>query len=361
VVSFDAIVVGGGVAGSVIARELGVRGLSVALLERMRHPRAKPCGEGLLPHGVAALKEMGLNFPGVPVSGLRYVSPGGVAAQADFPSGPGMVVRRENFDAFLFAAAADTPHVEAHCGTEYDPARWKARWVIGADGLHSQFHRSPAFRARLPRVRRVGLTTHMRGLDVDRNRVEVIFHRAGEIYLAPSDGDTALVACLYRQDELPAGASNEDRVLGTLGSLEILRGRRHRLTFATPVLAAGPLGLSVGTVASADTLLVGDAAGAPDPVTGEGMSLAILSAKAAAEAIVAGRPGDYEKARRRLAAGADWLSAWILRASRHPSILDRVVGSLDAHPELFRKLMEIATGERGKDDLTLAELARLAA
>lgn len=360
-VRFDAIVVGGGVAGSVVARELGLRGLSVALLERMRHPRAKPCGEGLLPHGVAALKAMGLNFPGVPVKGLRYVSPGGTAAQADFPSGPGMVVRREKFDAFLFAAAAETKNVEAHPGTEYDPGRWKARWVIGADGLRSRFHARRAFTATTPRIRRVGLTTHVRGLDVDRDRVEVIFHRAGEIYLAPSDGDTALVACLYRQEDLPPGPSNEERVISTLLSAETLHDRCRRITFATPVLAAGPLGLSVGTIATADTLLVGDAAGAPDPVTGEGMSLAILSAKAAADAIASDRPGDYVKARRRLSAGADWLSAWILRASRHPSILDRLVGSLDAHPDLFKKLIEVATGKRRKGDLTLADLARLAA
>ena len=88
-------------AGSAAALELGRRGLRVALLEKARHPRPKACGEGLLPHGVAALRELGLDFPGVRVRGLRYVSPGGVTAEADFPSGYGMVVRREKFDAFV--------------------------------------------------------------------------------------------------------------------------------------------------------------------------------------------------------------------------------------------------------------------
>jgi len=115
----------------------------------------------------------------------------------------------------------------------------------------------------------------------------------------------------------------------------------------------------VGAIATDDTLLVGDAAGAPDPVTGEGMSLALLSARAAAEAIAAGRPRDYEKARRRLAQGSDWLGRWILRASRYPSIADRVVGSLVDHPDLFTKLLEIATGERREGELTLKDLARL--
>lgn len=359
--SVDAVVVGGGVAGSVVARELGLRGVRVALLEKARHPRPKPCGEGLLPHGVAALDAMGLHFPGTRVKGLRYVSPSGLTAEGDFPSGYGMVVRRETFDAFLFEAAAETPNVEAHTDTVYDPKRWKARWLIGADGLRSQFHRRPEFSASPPPTRRVGLSTHMRGLDVDRERVEVIFHASGEVYLAPSGDGEALVACLYREKGSPPDSSNEDRVLRTLGSLDALRGRRHALAFTTPVRGAGPLGLSVRRIATEDTLLVGDAAGAPDPVVGEGMSLAILSARAAAEAIASGRPHDYENERRRLAAGANWVAAWILRASGHPWITDRVVSSLKRHPELFTKLIEIATGEREKSELTLADLARLAA
>ncbi|MGA9752747.1 MAG: FAD-dependent monooxygenase [Acidobacteriota bacterium] len=357
---FDAVVVGGGVAGSVAARELGLRGLKVALLERCRHPRPKPCGEGLLPHGAAALRASGLDFPGVPVRGLRYVSPRGLTAVADFPAGEGMVVRRERFDLSLFEAAAATPNVEACPQTPYDPARWKARWLIGADGLKSQFHGRPGLRAARPRLRRVGLSTHVLGLEVDRERVEVIFHTGGEVYLAPSDGNEALVACLYRQDALPSEPTNERRVLATLRSLEALRGRIGSIAFTTPVLGAGPLGLSLNRLASGDVILIGDAAGAPDPVTGEGMSLAILSARALADALSSGRPEEYERERRRLAFNAQWLSAWILKASRRPSLADRVIAALGEHPALFAKLMGIAVGSSSPRDLTLADLARLA-
>ena len=358
-VTYDAVVVGGSVAGSVTARELGLRGLRVALLEKARHPRPKACGEGILPHGVAALSAMGLDYPGVRVKGLRYVSPGGIIAEVDFPFGEGMVVRREKFDAYLFDAAAGAPGVEAYPETPYDPDRWKARWVVGADGLHSQFHRKPPFRAKAPSEVRVGLSTHATGLQVDRERVEVIFHEGVEVYLAPSDGEEVLVACLYRQDALPKAPSNELRVLHTLQNLEVLRDRIQGLTLTTPVLGAGPLGLTVSPVATQDTLLVGDAAGATDPVTGEGMSMAMLSARCAAEAIVSGRPGDYEKEHRRLIGGAEWISSWVLRASRHPAIADRVVGSLRNRPELFKKLIEVAIGSRLPAEMTLADLARL--
>jgi flavin-dependent dehydrogenase len=358
-VTWDAVVVGGSVAGSTTALELARRGLSVALVDKARFPRPKACGEGLLPHGVAALRDLGIHAAGARVRGLRFVSPSGVTAEADFPSGHGLVVRREKFDAQLFRAAAETPGVTAFEETLYDPDRFPARWVIGADGLRSQFHRRPEFPASPPALKRVGLSTHVRGLEIDRERVEVILHDAGEVYLAPSEGDEALVACLFRQEALPPGVTNEDRVLHVLLSLEVLRGRTRGISFTTPALAVAPLGLRVGAVTAGNTLLVGDAAGAPDPVTGEGMSLAILSARAAAEAVGKGRPEDYERERRRLAAGSEWLGRWMLRATRYPAIADRVVTSLVEHPELFTKLLEISLGLRREGDFTLAEVARL--
>jgi flavin-dependent dehydrogenase len=169
------------------------------------------------------------------------------------------------------------------------------------------------------------------------------------------------VACLYRQKDVAPDSSNEDRVLRTLCSLDTLRGRRHALAFTTPVRGAGPLGLSVRTIATDDTLLVGDAAGAPDPVVGEGMSLAILSARAAAKAIVSGRPRDYQNERRRLAAGANWMAGWILRASCRPWVTNRLVSSLRRHPELFTKLIDVASGAREKSELTFGDLFCLAA
>ncbi|HLY08914.1 MAG TPA: FAD-dependent monooxygenase [Planctomycetota bacterium] len=358
-VTWDAVVVGGSVAGSTAARELARRGLTVALVDKARFPRPKACGEGLLPHGLAALREAGIEVEGCRVRGLRFVSPSGATAEADFPGGSGLVVRRERFDERLFRAAAATPGVTAFEETLYDPERFPARWVVGADGLRSQFHRRPEFPAAPPALRRVGLSTHVRGLEIDRDRVEVLLHESGEVYLAPSEHGEALVACLFRQDALPPGPSNEDRVLHVLLSLEVLAGRTRGLAFTSPVLAIAPLGLHVGSVVSGNTILVGDAAGAPDPVTGEGMSLAILSARAGAEAIAAGRPADYELARRRLAAGSNWLGRWLLRATRYPRIADRVVSSLVDHPELFTKLLEISGGLRREGDLSLVDVARL--
>jgi flavin-dependent dehydrogenase len=350
---FDAVVVGGSVAGATAARELARKGLAVALVEKARFPRPKACGEGLLPHGVAALEAMGLRPAGVPVRGLRYVSPRGIAAEADFPFGHGLVVRRERFDAWLFEEAAATTGVTAFRETSFDAARFPARWVIGADGLRSRFH-GRGITATLPRLARVGLSTHVRGLRVDRERVEILIHASGEVYLAPSDGDEALVACLFWEDRLPEG-SNETRVRAVLESLDALAGRRDVLTFTTPILGVGPLGLRVEPLFFDNVVLAGDAAGAPDPVTGEGMSLAVISARAMAEALASDDPASYEKSRREAARGSEWLSRWMLRASRRPGVADRLVATLGRSPGLFGKLLEIATGLRRPPTLALLE------
>ena len=134
----DVTIVGGGPAGSVLAVALARQGVRVVLYEKARHPRLKPCGEGLLPHGVAALQEI-VGVPDVPrVRGLRFRA-GEVSVNADFPVGYGLVVRRDKFDAWLFERAASAPGVDARPGTAYRGQR--ARLLIGADGARSIFHR----------------------------------------------------------------------------------------------------------------------------------------------------------------------------------------------------------------------------
>jgi len=54
----DVLIAGAGIAGSALAIHLARRGYSVVLVERSRFPREKPCGEGVMPAGVAALERL---------------------------------------------------------------------------------------------------------------------------------------------------------------------------------------------------------------------------------------------------------------------------------------------------------------
>ncbi|MBI4564555.1 MAG: NAD(P)/FAD-dependent oxidoreductase [Planctomycetes bacterium] len=338
----DVAIVGGGPAGSALAIELGRRGRSVRLLEKARHPRPKACGEGLLPQGVDVLRRMDLLEPalkrGFPaVRGMRFVGPSGGEVSCDFPDGFGLVVRRERFDEWLFREAASTPHVEALEGVRIgDPAELKARLIVGADGLHSIFHGRGAFRPL--RSNRVGQSAHAR-MPLD-DRVEVRFLADGELYLAPSGPGEALVASLGER-------------------FVPLQERRPGVEFTSSPLARAPLGLVMHRVVDGNVLLIGDAAGAPDPITGEGLSLALMSARLAARVIAEGEPlWHYEAARLAMGENAHRFGLFLRRLSGRPWLADRVIDRMRRRPHLLSGLMDVAVGRRPAAALGLIEMIR---
>src|SRR5262245_27967285 len=187
---WDVAIIGGGVAGSSLAYCCARRGFATALWDKARFPRPKACGEGLLPHGVAALDEMGLVPPRFPeVRGFRIVARNGDSVEVDFPGRPGLAVWREQFDAWLLDRAREAG-VVVHEGLAM-PAGVDARFLVAADGLHSRFGGGSP-----DRPLRIGFSTHAKGVDVG-DRVEIRFRKDGEVYLTPS-GPGTNVAVLGR-------------------------------------------------------------------------------------------------------------------------------------------------------------------
>ena len=340
----DVAIAGGGPAGSGLAIELGRRGVRVTLYEKAQHPRPKACGEGLLPHGVAALSGLA-GLPDAPrVRGLRFVA-GGASSHADFPEGFGLVVRRDWFDAWLFDKAASTPNVDARMGAPY--RSHGERFVVGADGRNSIFHRR--LEARRPRGMRVGLSAHVVGLAGVSDRVEVFFHREGELYVAPTGGGETLVAALFRREHF-----RRDGITHLLGAIPETRARTSHVEFTTPVLAASPLGLRLSRVVDDRLLLIGDAAGAPDPITGDGIALAMASVKPAADAIVSGDLASYERARLTMGRNADRLGRLLLTVARAEG---RVAQALLRKQSLITTLLDVALGRRPLGARTLIRAA----
>src|SRR5690242_21265558 len=119
----DVLIAGGGVAGSALAILLGRRGLQVELFERGHFPKEKPCGEGLMPAGVAVLNRLGLGemVGGAPFYGVRYHF-GSHVIEGRFPQTEGIPVsgrgqRRKHLDEVLFRTASSAPGVTTHTGT----------------------------------------------------------------------------------------------------------------------------------------------------------------------------------------------------------------------------------------------------
>ncbi len=311
-------IVGASVAGASLGYCLAKRGIEVVIYDKATFPRPKACGEGLLPPGVAALREMGLVPPEFPaVRGLRFVAQNGESVEADFPAGNGLVVRREQFDAWLVqqARAAGADVREGTPAPDLD-----ADVIVAADGIHSRFADG-----RPDEPLRIGFSTHADGIDTG-GRVEVRFRDGGELYLAPG----GLAAALMRADRY--------REYG-----DAFRHLGLPLTPTSPVLSMSPLGLRVREIVRGNLLLIGDAAGAPDPITGEGMSLALRSAIVAADAIAGGRLEAYAAWRLEEGDAVRRFGRLLLAMGRRAKTF---VPRLRRRPEVLAQLIEVAVGRR---------------
>ena len=106
------------------------------------------------------------------------------------------------------------------------------------------------------------------------------------------------------------------------------------------IRGAGPLRQRARRRVLGRVLLVGDAAGYVDALTGEGIALGLAQARAAVEAVVAGRPQRYEVAWRRLGWRHDLLTQALLTATRHRVLRHRVVAVAAALPGVFGAVVD---------------------
>jgi flavin-dependent dehydrogenase len=102
------------------------------------------------------------------------------------------------------------------------------------------------------------------------------------------------------------------------------------------VLAAGPLRQDVRSRTAGRVLLVGDAAGYVDALTGEGLALAFASAAELVRCVCADDPGDYEARWRQVTRRYRLITATLLRAGSHDRLRRRIVPAAVAAPWLFR-------------------------
>lgn len=313
----DLVVVGGGPVGLATALMAARSGLATTVLEPRPGVIDKACGEGLMPGALAALARLGVDPPGVPLLGISYLA-GDREARADFRDGPGRGVRRTALhDSLRRAAAAAGVEVLAltATGIDQDDAEVVVRTrgadrragpdlaaahAIAADGLHSRMRRTLGLSATGHGARRHGLRCHY-GIRPWSDRVEVHWGVDAEAYVTPVTPDVVGVALLTsRRDGF-------DAVLRQFGALhERLDGAEA----VTAVLGAGPLRQRSTRRVAGRVLLVGDASGYVDALTGEGIALGIAQASAALRAVLAGRPQAYEWGWRR----ATWRYAALTHA-----------------------------------------------
>ena len=293
---FDAIVVGAGPAGSTAALRLAREGAGVLLLDRARFPRDKPCGGGLTYRAVRQLP-----VPVDPVVedvvnrfelGLRY----GTRFERRSDGPLILMTQRRRLDAHLAeqAAAAGVDFRDGVRATElqlhadgatvrFGGTAARAPVVLGADGVNGLTARAlglaaarrhgVALEGNVPYVHARARGTSYRGRAV----VELGTVPGGYAWIFPK-GDHVNVGVGGWETEGPRLREHLARACAAYGlpedRLESLRG--YRLPMRRP--GESPV--------RGRALLVGDAAGLVDPLSGDGIYEALVSAKLAAQTAV---------------------------------------------------------------------------
>ena len=342
----DVFVIGGGPAGLATALAARKRGFDVVVADGAEPPINKPCGEGLMPDGRAALGHLGISIPaeiGHPFRGIRLVS-SGLSVDASFPNGVGQGVRRTVLHSIMVARAEaagvsllwHTPVTGLHSeGVLLSEQIVRCRWVVGADGGHS-------------------LVRHWAGLDrycYDRTRfafrrhyrvspwsdcMELHWGPRCQIYVTPVEGDEVCVALISRDPHL--------RLDAALPAFPELVSR---------LSAAEPSTLERGAISSTRKLkrvyrgrvaLVGDASGTVDAITGEGLCLSFRQATVLAECFAAGSLERYQEVHRELARRPALMARLMLTLDWKTSFRQRVMRAFGSDPRLFARMLAMHVG-----------------
>jgi flavin-dependent dehydrogenase len=331
----DLIVAGGGPAGLATALHGARAGLEVVVIEPRGGAIDKACGEGLMPHTVAQLARLGVRPPGKPLAGITYLD-GRRSVSASFRSGAGRGVRRTALHAAL-ADAVDAAGVRVVQGEVTDVTQdvesvhaggLRARYLAAADGLHSPIRRSMGLEVPSGGTRRWGIRRHVH-VAPWTDHVEVHWGRDSEAYVTPIADDCVGIAILTSRrggfdSHFGDFAALAERVKGCP------RGQDR---------AAGPLRQRVRARAAGRVLLVGDAAGYVDALTGEGLGIAFGAAELLVGCVAANLPGDYDRRWRRMSRRYRLLTAGLLRASTHASVRSKIVPAAAALPMVFAGLV----------------------
>jgi geranylgeranyl reductase family protein len=287
VATYDVAIVGAGPAGSTAAYRLASAGASVLLLDKATFPRDKPCGGGVT--GRAARR---LPFSIEPVvedvvdrleCGLRYRHRFTRRARAPLA----YMTQRRRLDHFLLEKAAEAG-AEVREGETADARELDARIVIGADGCNGSS------------AKQLGLADGVEhGVALEANYpYEARYSGAMVLEIAVIRGGYGWI--FPKGDHLNVGVGGN----GEEGPR--LRGELRRMCEAygiDPEAATDtrgyrlPMRLTATRLARGTTAVIGDAAGLVDPLSGDGMYEAFLSAQLVTEAaldVLAGRAETLE-------------------------------------------------------------------
>jgi flavin-dependent dehydrogenase len=331
----DVFIVGGGPAGLAAAIAARLKGFEVTVSEAAPPPIDKACGEGLMPDAIAALAHLGVSITpedGYPFRGIRFLGSGAVV-EADFPYGLGVGVRRTRLHAKLADRAASLG-VKLLWGRRATVLPENA-WVVGADGQGSRI-RAAAGLEKAPRAStRFGFRRHFR-IPPWTDHVEVHWGPGFQIYVTPVGAEEVCIALLCRDSQI--------RLSDALPHFPDLDRRLAGIACGNAERGALTCSRRLERIYCGRTVLIGDASGSVDAITGEGLCLAFHQAFALAGALESGNLEAYQAAHREILKRPMRMGDLMLLLDRFAWLRPPALRAMQWQPAIFRTLLAVHVG-----------------
>ncbi|GIO29107.1 MULTISPECIES: NAD(P)/FAD-dependent oxidoreductase [Paenibacillus] len=301
----DAIVIGGGPAGSSLAIRLAHRGWETQLFDRQRFPRHKACGEFLSPETLGMFRELGVYDqmealqPGK-ITNARIVFRFGGVVEAKLER-PAWGLSRYAMDKILLKAAEEAG-VRVHTGTSVSSIASDAegfrvgtrtggmsaisysRTAFAAWGVHPRADLADRSLDRRGKKAYIGLKAHISGIRLDAS-VELYFIHKGYIGISPVEGGKWNVAALLPLDGIrKKGSSVRELLQAAAAENRLLAERLHGgVLIPDTEVSTAPVYLSFKPQSWGIVPQIGDAGAMIPPLFGDGMSAALRSARRCAD------------------------------------------------------------------------------